>query len=237
MPKLEHGDIEGVAEAARTVAAEFGPWIEKGYDIVALTPSCSLMLKFEWPLILPDDEDVRQLSQATRDTGEYVVDISRNEGLADGMSALDGSVTVHLVCHSRAQNMGQKAAELIRLIPDADVQVITLFRPWRFLGNDERQLETGIKIGRPAARKAVETAPRYVVSECPLAGIHILQGMERLTEKEDAPLSSRTCASSGSAAKSYRAGQNDMSNVKLIRRDDILPFDEYAATRVTVKRC
>ena len=25
--------------------------------------------------------------------------------------------------------------------------------------------------------------------------------------------------------------RNDMSNVKLITRDDILPFDEYAATR------
>ncbi len=211
MPKLEHGDIEGVAEAARTVAAEFKPWIEKGYDIVALTPSCSLMLKFEWPLILPDDEDVRRLSQATRDISEYVVDISKNEGLAEGMSALDGSVTVHLACHSRAQNMGQKAAELIRLIPDADVQVIERCSghggSWGMMKDN---FETGIKIGRPAARKAVETAPRYVVSECPLAGIHILQGMERLTEKEDAPLKVPEHAPHPVQllAKSYRAGQD-----------------------------
>jgi len=188
MPKLEHGDIAAVAEAARKVAAEFKPWIEKGYDVVALTPSCSLMLKFEWPLILPDDPDIKLLSEATQDISQYVVDISKNEGMAEGMSPLDGSVTVHLACHSRAQNMGQKAAELLRLIPDADVNVIERCSghggSWGMMKDN---FETAIKVGRPAARKALENVPKYVVSECPLAGMHILQGMERLAEKETPP--------------------------------------------------
>ena len=211
MPKLEHGDIEGVADAARTVAAAFKPWIDKGYDVVALTPSCSLMLKFEWPLILPDDADVRRLSEATRDISEYIVDIAKNEGLADGMSALDGSVTVHLSCHSRAQNMGQKAAELLRLIPNADVQVIERCSghggSWGIMKDN---FETGIKIGRPAVRKALENAPKYVVSECPLAGVHILQGMERLAEKEDAPppIPEHAPHPLRLIAKSYRANQD-----------------------------
>ena len=69
--------------------------------------------------------------------------------------------------------------------------------------------ETGIKIGRPVARKALETAPRYVVSECPLAGVHILQGMDRLAEQEDAPLKAPEHAPHPVQllAKSYRAGQ------------------------------
>ena len=188
MPKLEHGDIEGVAKAAREVAAVFRPWIEKGYDVVALTPSCSLMLKFEWPLILPDDQDVKLLSEATQDISQYIVDISKKEGLADGLEPLDGSVTVHLACHSRAQNMGQKAAELLRLIPDADVDVVERCSghggSWGMMSGN---FDTALKVGRPVARKAVEKAPKYVVSECPLAGIHILQGMERLAEKEDTP--------------------------------------------------
>lgn len=188
MPKLEHGDIDGVAKAARQVAAEFKPWIEKGYDVVALTPSCSLMLKFEWPLILPDDADIKLLSEATQDISQYIVDIAKNEGLADGMEPLDGGVTVHLACHARAQNMGQKAAELLRLIPDADVNVIERCSghggSW---GMMKGNFDTALKVGRPVARKAIENAPKYVVSECPLAGLHILQGMERLAEKEEAP--------------------------------------------------
>jgi glycerol-3-phosphate dehydrogenase subunit C len=38
--------------------------------------------------------------------------------------------------------------------------------------------ETAIKVGRPVARDAARENQRYVASECPLAGMHILQGME-----------------------------------------------------------
>ena len=61
MPQLEQGDLAKVAESARSVSATLLPWIEKGYDVVALVPSCALMLKFEWPLILPGDADVKKL--------------------------------------------------------------------------------------------------------------------------------------------------------------------------------
>jgi glycerol-3-phosphate dehydrogenase subunit C len=84
--------------------------------------------------------------------------------------------------------MGQKAAELLRLIPEADVSVIERCSghggSWGMMKDN---FETAIKVGRPAARKALEVAPKYVVSECPLAGLHILQGMERLAEKETPP--------------------------------------------------
>ncbi len=82
------------------------------------------MLKFEWPLIVPDDPAVKRLAAATFDVSEYIIDIARNEGLAPGMAPLDGDVTVHLACHARAQNMGQKAAEMLRLLPEAKVAVI-----------------------------------------------------------------------------------------------------------------
>ena len=36
------------------MAEDLEPWIDKGYDVIALVPSCALMLKFEWPLILPE---------------------------------------------------------------------------------------------------------------------------------------------------------------------------------------
>ena len=55
MPQLEQGDLAKVAESARQVSAALLPWVDKGYDVIALVPSCALMLKFEWPLILPED--------------------------------------------------------------------------------------------------------------------------------------------------------------------------------------
>ncbi len=181
MPQLEQGNIAKVADKAKAVAATLGPWIEKGYDVIALVPSCALMLKFEWPLIVPDDDAVKALSHATRDISEYVVDIAKNEGLADGLSALDGGVSMHLACHARAQNMGAKAAEMLRLLPDADVAVIERCSghggSWGVMKDN---FEVGLKVGKPVARTTVKNAKKYLASECPLAGMHIAQGVERL---------------------------------------------------------
>lgn len=59
MPKLEQGLIGEVAHAAQVVSQALSKDIDEGYDIIAPVPSCALMLKFEWPLILPNDELVK----------------------------------------------------------------------------------------------------------------------------------------------------------------------------------
>ena len=165
-----------------------GPWIDKGYDIVALVPSCALMLKFEWPLIVPDDAAVAKLSKATFDVSEYVVDIARKEGLAPGLSPLGGGVTVQIACHARAQNMGQKAAEMLRLLPEADVAVIERCSghggSWGVLKGN---FDTAVKVGRPVARQALRNAKPFLASECPLAGMHIVQEMQMTADGQSPP--------------------------------------------------
>jgi glycerol-3-phosphate dehydrogenase subunit C len=187
MPHLERGDIAKVAESARSVAAEMEPWIDRGHGVIALTPSCALMLKFEWPLILPDEPRVAKLAEATYDIAEYVVDIAKNEGLAEGLGALPGSVALHLACHAQAQNMGAKAAEMLRLAPGAELTVIDRCSghggTW---GVMKDHFETALKVGRPAARQVANSGKKLVASECPLAGMHLLQGMER-QEAENMP--------------------------------------------------
>jgi glycerol-3-phosphate dehydrogenase subunit C len=143
-------------------------------------PSCALMLKFEWPLILPDNPDVKLLSRATLDISEYIVAMARKEDVAPGLQKIDGTMTVHMACHARAQNMGQKAAEMLRLLPDAEVKVIERCSghggSWDFR---QEHFEAALKVGRPVARQAVQSGARFVTSECPLAGVHIAQGIEK----------------------------------------------------------
>ena len=142
------------------------------------------MLKFEWPLILPENEDVKRLSEATADITEYIVDISRTEGLAEGLTPLKGGVALHLSCHARAQNMGPKAADMLRCIPDTDITVIERCSghggSW---GMMKENFETAIKVGRPATRQVKESGSAYISSECPLAAEHLLQGLERLDDE------------------------------------------------------
>jgi glycerol-3-phosphate dehydrogenase subunit C len=188
MPQLEQGDLAAVALRAQKVAGALEPYIDRGYDIIALVPSCALMFKFEWPLILPKDVGVAKLSQATFDISEYIVDIAQKEGLAPGLQPLAGGVTVQLACHARAQNMGAKAVEMLRLIPQADVAVIERCSghggSWGVL---KENFDTAIKVGRPVARQALQNGKAHLASECPLAAMHILQGMQILEPQAKLP--------------------------------------------------
>jgi glycerol-3-phosphate dehydrogenase subunit C len=124
---------------------------------------------------------VKRLAEATFDLSEYIVDIAKKEGLAEGMAPVDGGVAFHMSCHSRAQNFGQKGAELLRLIPQADVAVVERCSghggAW---GYKKGNFETAMKVGKPAMRQLDTAGKKHVVSECPLAGIHIEQGIETL---------------------------------------------------------
>ncbi len=191
MPKLELGDLEAVAASARRVSSELLPWVDKGYDIVALTPSCALMLKFEWPLLCPRDPAIGRLAQATFDISEYVVDIAKKHGLAPGLQPIEGGVSVHLACHARAQNMGAKAAELLRLVPQTKVSVIERCSGHGGIwGARTENFETAVKVGKPAAQTALKNDTSFVASECPLAADHLMQVME-MTAGEQKPKPSR----------------------------------------------
>ncbi|MBM3468841.1 MAG: glycerol-3-phosphate dehydrogenase [Alphaproteobacteria bacterium] len=183
MPLLEQGNLAAVAEAARDVATQLRAWIDKGFDVIALVPSCALMLKSEWPLIMPEDENVQLLSQHTHDISEYLTNLAKSPGIIKGLKPLSEGVTLHIACHARAQNIGQRAAELLRLIPDIDLQVIERCSghggAW---GVKVGNFDVALKVGKPVAEQALKNQNRLVLSECPLAGTHIRQGMEKVGE-------------------------------------------------------
>ena len=108
----------------KSVAAHARPWIDKGYDVIALVPSCALMLKFEWPLIVPDDAAVAEARRARPSTSANTSSASpRGEGLAPGLGAARRR---RHRCTSPAtpapRTSGQKAAEMLRLLPETEIR-------------------------------------------------------------------------------------------------------------------
>ncbi|MBW8785430.1 MAG: hypothetical protein JF593_12475 [Novosphingobium sp.] len=178
MPKFENGDLRAVASAAERIAAHFAPLIAEGWDVVPLTTSCALMLKFEWPLIEPDNADVALLSKHTFDVSEFMVRLSKEVGVAP-IPPMPKTVAVHFACHARAQNMGPKAIEMLRLIPEAKPQLTE-----RCSGHGGKwgvmkvNFDRAIKVGKPTARSLLKAQPDLIVSECPLAGPHLRQVIE-----------------------------------------------------------
>ena len=184
MPFLEQGNLAKVAEQAEKVSADMVAWIDKGYDVIALTASCGLMFKFEWPLVLPENENVKRLAKTTFDIDEYVVDIAKKEGLADGLSTVEGGVTAHLACHARAQNMGPKSAEMMKLIPGTKVDVVERCSGHGgTFGVMKETFDVAMKVGKTAARNVAKTNNKYVTSDCPLAAKHLVQEINEMGEQ------------------------------------------------------
>ena len=77
---------------------------------------------------------------------------------------------------------------MLRLIPATEVQVIERCSghggSW---GCKKAFFEVALKVGRPVARQAAQSGKAYLTSECPLAGMHIAQGMEKLESEGARP--------------------------------------------------
>ena len=189
MPFLEQADLPKVVEQAKKVSKDLLEWVDKGYKVITLTASCGLMLKFEWPLLLPKDENIKRLSLNTIDIDEYVVDISNNEGLAEGLQEIDGGVTVHNACHARAQNMGIKARDMLKNIPNVKLDIVE-----RCAGHGgtfgvmKGTYDLANKVGRPTARQIDNKKNKYMASDCPLAGKHLDQLSKDTDIKHDEAL-------------------------------------------------
>ena len=176
MPYLEQANLKKVTEQAIKVSNDLIKWIDKGYQVVTLTASCGLMLKFEWPLLLPNNNNIKKLSQNTKDIDEYIVDISKKEGLAEGLNEIDGGVTVHHACHARAQNMGNKARDMLKLIPNIKIDVVE-----RCAGHGgtfgimKLTHDIANKVGKITVKMNINKKNKYMASDCPLAGKHLKQ--------------------------------------------------------------
>ncbi len=189
MPFLEQAELDRVAKNAAKVSKELVKLIDEGYDIVALTASCGLMLKFEWALILPDNPDVKRVAENVFDIDEYVVDVAKKDGLPDGLTALPEGVTVHLACHARAQNMGPKAAEMLKMIPGTPVDVIERCSGHGgTFGVVKPTHDVAMKVGRPVFRAANTQARGHIVSDCPLAAAHIVAHTETPARAPEHPI-------------------------------------------------
>jgi glycerol-3-phosphate dehydrogenase subunit C len=78
---------------------------------------------------------------------------------------------------------------MLRLIPGANLQIIERCSghggSW---GYRTENFETALKVGRPVARQVHDGKKGCLTSECPLAGLHIQQGVEKLSDSAQAPV-------------------------------------------------
>ena len=178
MPKLELGDLASVQKAKEENIPQLAQCVDDGWDLVALVPSCVLMFRQEFPLLFPDDPEVRKVADAFFDPFEYLM-LRHSDGLlnTEFVQSL-GSVAYHASCHQRVQNFGPKTRDLLKLIPNTEITMIE-----RCSGHDgtygvkAETFDKAMKIGRPVINAIKKNNPDHYGSDCPIAGNHLANGV------------------------------------------------------------
>jgi len=179
MPAVDAGDLDTAREHAHDNIASLLPYVQDGYTVVVPNPTCSYMLKHEYPLIVDTDES-RAVSEATRDLCEFLMELHGQGGLDTDFKSSPESIGYHVPCHLRAQNIGYKSRDLMQLIPEAKVNMVEACS-----GHDgtwsmkKPYFEASMKIGSKLFRQLQSDEPKVLASDCPLAALQIEKGLGR----------------------------------------------------------
>jgi Fe-S oxidoreductase len=178
MPYLDGGAVDQAKALIRDNVASLAAAVREGREIVVPGPTCSYMLKREYPW-LDGSADAKLVAANTRDIFEYLAKLHAAGGLDTNFAKPIGAVTYHVPCHLRAQNIGHKSAEVLRAIPGTSVDVVekcsAVDGTWGF---KTEYYELSMKVAKPLF-DAVTTGAPAAATDCPLAALQIAQGTGR----------------------------------------------------------
>jgi glycerol-3-phosphate dehydrogenase subunit C len=184
MPYLDAGRIEDALGHFQDNVKMLLPYVRQGYDIVALEPTCGMMLKKEYADYLQGEERDQALEVSKRvfDLSEYLVRLNNAGRLNKDFKVDLGRVAYHQPCHLKYQAIGAKSIELLRL---AGAQVVFIDKGCS--GHDgtwamkKEYFDMSQKVARGLNRGVKESGADIVATDCSLAGLQIRQGTGRAT--------------------------------------------------------
>src|SRR5262245_5375961 len=175
MPYLDGGAVDEAKALIRDNVASLAAAVREGREIVVPGPTCSYMLKQEYPW-LDGSADAKLVAANTRDIFEYLAKLHAAGELDTSFTKRVGPVTYHMPCHLRAQNIGHKSADVLRAIPGAAVDVVekcsAVDGTWGF---KKEYYELSMKLAKPLFDAVAAGAP-VAATDCPLAALQIEQG-------------------------------------------------------------
>ena len=179
MPSWEQGDLESLRKQAKHNLDLLMPHVNRGSKILALNPTCSMMMKREYPELLEgnDRESAQKLAEAVQNPTEYLWDIRKEERFKRDFKSTPGQkVAYHAPCHLRTQGAGFRGRDLLKLIPDLKPQLTM-----ECCGHDgtyamkTESFEASIRIGEKAFSSMKNTGAEVWATDCPLAAIQFGQ--------------------------------------------------------------
>jgi Fe-S oxidoreductase len=176
MPFIDAGDLDLAKEQARFNVETLIHAVHEGRKILSPGPSCTLMLKTEYPQLLKS-EDARAVADAVVDVGEFLLQALRKKQLKRDFKGKMGKVAYHVPCHNKVQNIGYRGRELLKAT-GAEIEMVDrccgMDGTW---GMKKEYFQHSLNVAKQAIDDIKAGGDSVtVVTDCPLAGAQLTQG-------------------------------------------------------------
>jgi Fe-S oxidoreductase len=177
MPALEAGDIELARKNAAANVESLLPFVDAGRKVLAINPTCSYALRKEYGELLGTPE-ARRVAGATMDLCEFLWQRKQEGAFNRDFVSTPGSVAYHVPCHLKAQNIGFRSRDLMRLIPGTAVRMVE-----QCSGHDgtwamkKEFFPLSMLAGGKAFTEMKEAEAEVMATDCPLAAIQFDQAL------------------------------------------------------------
>ena len=178
MPYLDGGAMKEAKALIADNVASLARAVREGREIVVPGPTCSYMLKQEYPW-LDGSEDANLVARSTRDLFEYLAGLHAEGRLDTRFPNAPGKIAYQLPCHLKAQNMGTRSADVLRLTGAAVETIERCSAVDGTWGMKKEFFELSMKVSEPLFKGIEAAAPDRVATDCPLAALQINQGTGR----------------------------------------------------------
>ena len=173
MPNLDGGDVRAAIDKATANVAALHPFAARGVPIVVPGPTCSYVLKKEYPELLRGSE-AELVSKNTFDLMEWLYKRMREGQLSKEFSTPLGRIGYHAACHLRAQKIGTPGRMLLSKVPGTEVVVVdecsAVDGTW---GMKEQYYELGRQYCQKLVTGLDEGHYDALATDCPLSGQRI----------------------------------------------------------------
>ncbi len=177
MPALEAGDVELAKKMVRSNVESLLPHAEAGKKILAINPTCSYMLRKEYAEI-DGTEAAKKVAAATMDLSEYLFQLKQEGKFNRAFKSTPGKIGYHLPCHLKAQNIGYRSRDMMRLIPGTKITLVDQCSAHDGTWAMKKEFfPLSLLYGKKAFDEMKEAEPETMVSDCPLSSIQFEQAI------------------------------------------------------------
>ena len=178
MPAWESGDLKTLQKKANINLDRLTPHVAAGKSVVAINPTCSMMLRREYPGLVAEKDKARaeKVAAAVVDPSEFLWSIRDEDRFDDNFASTPGNVSYHAPCHLRAQAIGFQGRDLIRRIPAVkpSTTIECCGHDGTFAMKTEGY-EVSVRIGKKAFDGIGSNDAEVWATDCPLAALQFAQ--------------------------------------------------------------